>query len=135
MSILFDKTLGLLQAGMTVRRTHQSVTAGNIANADTPGYRAHRADFGDVLARARHRVDGPQMDRTHPAHMDTSGKTGEVTLDPETKLDDRPTRTDGNNVDLETEMAFLAANAAEFQALATVTRKKFAMMKYALDRN
>ena len=67
MSILFDKTLGLLQAGMTVRRTHQSVTAGNIANADTPGYRAHRADFGDVLARARHRVDGPQMDRTHPA--------------------------------------------------------------------
>jgi flagellar basal body rod protein FlgB len=59
----------------------------------------------------------------------------EYDLDPDITLSDQPVRADGNNVSLEAEMARLAANAAEFRALTAVTRKKFGMMKYALDKS
>lgn len=147
MSVLFDKTMMMLQTGLGVRRHQQGVTASNIANADTPNYRARRADFTDVLARAQDRVGPQHLERTNAHHLrgDTdsaqplapgsAGPSMNPEITPEVTLSDSPVRADGNNVDLETEMAFLAANATEYQALATITRKKFGLMKYAVDKS
>ncbi len=145
MSILFDKTMMMLQTGLGVRRHQQAVTASNIANADTPNYRARRADFSDVLSRAQDRVGPGGVERTHARHLrgDTASaqpaEAGSAPMNPEmtpeVHLSTAPVRQDGNNVDLEQEMSFLAANGADYQALATITRKKFGLMKYAVDKS
>lgn len=146
MSVLFDKTMVMLQAGLTTRRHQQSVTASNIANADTPGYRARRADFSDALSRAQERVGPRGLERTDARHLRGDASSAqplepgsmpemEPELVPEVRLSDAPVRADGNNVDLESEMARLAANATEYQAMATITRKKFGLMKYVVERS
>jgi flagellar basal-body rod protein FlgB len=145
MGVLFDRTMVILQAGLGVRRHQQSVTAGNIANVDTPGFRARQADFSAAMERVQSRLSVTSLRRTAEGHMRGGAAAAEplkpgtilpeYDLDPDITLSDQPVRADGNNVSLEAEMARLAANAAEFRALTAVTRKKFGMMKYALDKS
>jgi flagellar basal-body rod protein FlgB len=51
---------------MTQAVQKQAVSAGNIANLDTPGYRAREVSFGDVLDGEVNRL---QVERTNPAHL------------------------------------------------------------------
>jgi len=145
MSVLFDGTMVMLQSGLGVRRHQQSVTASNIANADTPGYRARKADFSEALSRIQNRLSNKSLRRTEGGHMrggaaaaeplEAGSVLAEYELDPDVTISDAPVRADGNNVMLEDEMARLAANGAEFRALTAVTRKKFGVMKYALEKS
>jgi flagellar basal-body rod protein FlgB len=146
MSILFDKTMMMLQTGLGVRRHQQAVTSSNIANADTPGYRARKADFSAALDRAQDRMGSHGIERTNARHLRGDSASAQplaagsilsedTGLQPDVRLSEAPVRQDGNNVDLEHEMSFLAANGAEYQALATITRKKFGLMKYAVDKS
>lgn len=52
-----DKTLKALAASLNFRQMRQEIISSNIANADTPGYKAKRVDFEKALARALD-VDG-----------------------------------------------------------------------------
>ena len=47
-----DKTLQALATSLNFRKLRQDVIASNIANADTPGYKARRIEFEEALARA-----------------------------------------------------------------------------------
>ena len=48
----FDPTLGALNTAMNLRLINQNVIASNIANADTPGYKAQRLEFEGALREA-----------------------------------------------------------------------------------
>ncbi|MCJ8320763.1 MAG: flagellar basal body rod protein FlgB, partial [Colwellia sp.] len=50
MAISFEKAFGLHPAGMEVRAKRAEIIASNIANADTPGYKARDMDFQKALA-------------------------------------------------------------------------------------
>lgn len=117
--MIFDNTMTLLEAGMTARRHRQSLTAGNIANADTPGYRARKVDFRETLRQ----VAGEGL----PAGSEPM----DARLRSATRIDKTPGRADGNNINMEAEVATEVANAMEYQALATLTRKKFSLMRLA----
>jgi flagellar basal-body rod protein FlgB len=156
MSLLFDKTLGRIQGGLNIRQKQQSVIAGNIANADTPGYRARRISFREALNRASG-GEQVQMATTQGRHMTAAGGldeqpatamaltdaahsvlpsgaagVGGEDLGAETAVDDSEGRVDGNNVDLEKEMSDMAMNAVEFNALGSIARKKFGLLRYAV---
>ena len=60
------KTLDLLSE-------RQKVLAGNIANADTPGYQARDFDFAQALAQARGGQGGETLAVTEPGHLSVSG--------------------------------------------------------------
>jgi len=59
-----DRTLAVLEKSLDLRARNQQVIAGNMANADTPGYSARKLSFEDDLQQA---IKRPEMS-TKPAH-------------------------------------------------------------------
>lgn len=113
------------QMGQAVQR--QSVAAGNLANLDTPGYKARAVSFGDVL-------DGelgalPSLARTTPGHLagalPSSGVAAEV--------EGLPARRDGNTVQLDKELLAMTKASGEFSAAQTALAAKFRLVRYAIN--
>jgi len=103
---------GLGQALDLYQARHRVLTE-NVANAETPGYRARDLDFGGALARA----------------FDASRQPGAAD-DAEPAIDAGATvKIDGNSVDLDTEMARLSQNALKIVALSQIIAKKYASLR------
>jgi len=92
----------------------QKVLAGNIANADTPGYKARDFDFSQALAQARSGTTGGGMQVTSASHLGAGGGPGS---DPQLlfRTSEQPA-LDGNTVDLDRERAHFADNALRYEA-------------------
>ena len=120
MSDLFDKTTDSLGASINLRLLRQSITSANIANAETPGYKAKKVDFEAALSRA-----------SSGEHFATGqGSISRVKADVYDNPDINITN-DGNTVDLEREMATLAENSILYKAALQLINKKLAALKYA----
>ncbi|RME15111.1 MAG: flagellar basal body rod protein FlgB [Bdellovibrio sp.] len=132
MSDLFDKTTDALASSLNFRLIRQNITAANIANAETPGYKAKKIDFEEALEAA--------IDRAHrvSATVDSSdhfpvgaGPISKVRAD----IYDNPegnVSNDGNTVDMEKEMATMAENSILYKAALRLINKKLGLMKYAV---
>jgi flagellar basal-body rod protein FlgB len=94
----------------------QRVIARNVANAETPGYRAQDVRFSRDLREA--------MARGGPDSL------GDVAI--ETFEKDGPTKPDGNSVDLDRELSDLSGNALAYQALVTLVAMKTTQMRSAI---
>ena len=98
------------------------VLASNIANVDTPNYKARDVSFGQVL--------GSEMGlaTTNPKHLQAgaSGAAGEV------RVEDTQPWADKNNVEMDLEVAKMTENAMLFEAGVTLLSKKIQMFKNAL---
>lgn len=107
----------VLQSGI-----RNGVLASNIANVDTPGYKAQDASFGQIL--------GTEMGlaKTDPKHLQGTSSEGSVEL----RGGDTQPWADGNNVELDQEVAKMTENAMFFQAGVTLLSKKVQMFKNAL---
>lgn len=90
----------------------QQVLAGNIANADTPGYKAQDVDFASALKQAR-----VVQTAAHSAHLPLAGDAGSAGGKAEVvfRAADQPS-IDGNTVDLDRERANFADNAMRYEA-------------------
>ena len=108
----FDQALGIHEQALKLRARRAEVLAGNIANADTPGYKARDFDFHAVLQKE---VGSSQrMRTTHPRHIQLD--SGVV---PPSQMGYRvPSQPslDGNTVDSQLEHSAFASNALEYQA-------------------
>ncbi len=105
---LFGSGFLQLEAAMTAREKVQSVHASNIANADTPNYKADTRNFADFFAQYHGKQDAGSLARTNPKHMDMSSSPsvfGGVFHQQGEAL-----RMDGNNVDTRKEMTQMAEN-------------------------
>ncbi|EPZ52034.1 MULTISPECIES: flagellar basal body rod protein FlgB [Bacteriovoracales] len=128
-----DKTLKALAASLNLRQIRHEVLTSNIANADTPGYKAKRVDFEEALARALD-VDGNlEMLTSEEKHFDV-GNGGFENLQPE--IYDDPNgivSEDGNTVDRDAEMAKMAENKILYDASVKLLNKKLGMLKYTIN--
>ena len=127
-----DTTLKTLATALNFRQMRQEIIASNIANAETPGYRAKRLDFEEALARAIDLDKLRSMDTTDKDHFDVGGG-GFDNLEP--KIYDDPNgvvANDGNTVDRDSEMAMMAENKIMYDAAIQMLNKKLALMKYAI---
>lgn len=124
---IFDRTMQLLERTLDLRSARQRVIASNLANEETPGYRATELNFLDQL-RSAYRGQPPViLAATHARHFgllarpqrfeSVSGRLSQV------PAGDLP--LDGNSVNLELEMAKLADNVMQYNAAATILAKKF----------
>lgn len=131
MSQLFDKTTDALGASIGMRLLRQNITSSNIANAETPGYKAKKLDFEEALSRA---IDLEGFGKAHVTHKDHlllgQGAIGRIHGDVYDNPDINITN-DGNTVDLEREMATLAENSILYKAAIQLINKKLGIMKYA----
>ena len=124
MGSLLDPAGGALEEAMRFRVARAAVLAGNIANADTPGYRRLDLRFDETLDRAEARLA-----RTHPGHLAAGGGA-----DGGWRLERGPrgTRPDGNGVDFERELIAMQRNAGAFTDLAAVLARLQGLVRTAI---
>ena len=116
-NILFDSTTQGLAQALTLRQKRHEVIASNLANVETPGYRAKELDFGTALKEAFEVPDGPEP-RLPEAQV----------------VEDReaPGRADGNTVDVDMQMAKLSANGGDYVALSRILAHRLALLRQAI---
>jgi len=131
MSISFDKALGIHEKALGFRAQRAEVLANNIANADTPNYKARDLDFGSVLAAQNSRQQGGfGMATTSSQHIAAEGM--EI-ADPGLRFrTPAHASLDQNTVDAQVEQAAYAENSIDFQASFTLLNSKFRGLMSAL---
>ncbi len=121
------KSISVALDGLSLR---QRVSSNNIANVDTPGYKAQFVSFEDQLQRAMHaETTDPTVtlavtSDAHLQHRPTSGTTI-----PQVGGNANDLRNDANNVDIDLEMTTLAETTLRYQALAQLTTNKLGLLK------
>lgn len=111
----------------------QGILAQNIANADTPGYKAKdlsAPDFSKLVSQAGQPVQNLRMASTNAKHMTGNGATGSYKIINRGKTDEL--NPDGNNVSVEDEMSKVAANQADYMKTLNLYTKAISMFKSAI---
>ncbi|MEG0636431.1 MAG: flagellar basal body rod protein FlgB [Pseudomonas sp.] len=132
MSISFDKALGIHEKALGFRAQRAEVLANNIANADTPNYKARDMDFSSVLAAESAKTANGHfaLDRTNNRHIEAEGLAmADESLQYRTPM--QPS-IDQNTVDAQLEQSSYAENAVGFQASFTLLNSKFKGLVSAL---
>lgn len=135
MSVSFEKAFGIHQHTLVVRNDRAEALAGNLANADTPGYKARDVDFNNAMVEQAHLLtvnNDPPMTKTNERHMDLS----DLPRDPELILKYRlPYQADtgnGNTVEVGTERMNYTSNTLEYQASLQFLNGRISKLKEAL---
>lgn len=110
-----DNTLAFHAQALNLRANRQQVLAANIANADTPHYKARDIDFRAALrdALAGRGTGALPMTRTAAGHLPGGNVVGGANLMYRTETQ---SSVDGNTVDMDVERAQFADNAIQYEA-------------------
>lgn len=129
--LLFDSTVRGLGQALDFRLLKQNVHAANIANADTPEYRAQKLDFEEALHNALDPHDSLPLATAAEGHF-SSGKQAPQINNPDIHENpDGVVNESGNSVQMEREMSELAQNRILYNAAINAIKKKFGLLKYA----
>jgi flagellar basal-body rod protein FlgB len=127
-----DKTMQALAASLKYRQLRQELIASNIANAETPGYKAKKIEFEEALSRALDTDDHMNMKTTDGKHFNV-GNGGFQNLQPEIVEDANGiVSQDGNTVDRDKELGEMAENKIMYDASVQLLNKKLGLLKYAI---
>jgi flagellar basal-body rod protein FlgB len=130
--------LGGIQQAMRHLSERQKVIAGNLANSDTPGFRAldvKAPNFGDLVERSAQQVSKPMVAPTAKmielggGSLPGSG-SAEIVAD-KSAVEVRP---DGNNVNLEEQMLKMSQVQSDYVALISLYRKHLSLFKTAVGK-
>lgn len=116
------------------RLTRHNVVTANVANAETPGYRAIGYDFEKQLQAISDADPNEQMKTSNPKHYLNAFTEADGTILPDVYV--RPTESvgqDGNTVDIDQEMAKLAQNQILYRATVELMNKKLGTLRYAIS--
>jgi len=123
--IRMDSTVDALRTSLGQASRRADVVASNLANVDTPKYRALDVRFEDALGTTA----GIEMSRTHSGHL-----SGLIGNSPNGTLMEAPVtrmRQDGNTVDIDLEMTRLSMVQGRYRTSAEMLRKRFALLVYS----
>jgi flagellar basal-body rod protein FlgB len=117
-----SEMVSALRRQMTIAAAKQAAAAGNLANLNTPGYKAVEVSFTDALDAS--------MAATHPGHLG-GGAAGGVRTE---EIRDAQPRRDGNTVVLDQELLKMTRAGGEFSQAQTALAAKFRMVRYAISQ-
>ena len=128
-----DNALDFQATALRLRAQRQEVLAGNIANADTPNYKARDFDFAQALqaavaGRTGGHVGGLPMTTTAPGHLPGNVQAGTPRLLYRTPSQDA---VDGNTVDMDRDRAEFSETALQYQAGITFISHQLKLMATA----
>ena len=130
-NLLFTRSMGLLEKGIDASSKRNNVLANNLANVDTPAFKRSEVVFEYELQKALQQ-NGISGVMTHAKHIPI-GRHPVNEITPEVVLDKSTTmRNDGNNVDIDREMAALAKNTIMFSAMAQEMNGEFQKLRTAI---
>lgn len=125
-----DSVFGLHQQAMSVLGRRMRLLSTNIANADTPHFKARDIDFRAALARASETAAGPA--KTHHRHLDT-GSAFPDRVDPLYRIPVQPA-LDGNTVDTQIEKTAFAETALRYESALTFLNRRISGLRSALSQ-
>ncbi len=123
---LFGNAVEQLSRGLSLASMRHGVLAQNIANVDTPGYRARDLVFDDTL-KALAAPSGGQLSPQGPGAV-VAGRTARVVA-----TTDATARPDGNTVHLDHQMARIAENTLYQHTLVQLLAGQFNALKQAIS--
>jgi flagellar basal-body rod protein FlgB len=110
--------LGVHAQALQVRSTRAELIANNLANADTPDYKARDIDFRAALSSAGAGPGGVQLATTRANHLGGSTAGSGIDAAAQYRVPLAPS-LDGNSVDVQVEQAAFAENSVRYQATLT----------------
>ena len=127
-------SVDLLEKGLNASWLRNEVIGNNIANVDTPGYKAKGVEFENLMASAMGTEgSGLKLSTTDDGHISKTGK-GLSNVEPEVVQDASTSETlDDNNVDMETQMAALAKNSIEYYTMISKVKSEFHNLDKAIN--
>lgn len=134
---LFDSvTHNLAEQAMDATWYKQNVVRHNIANVDTPDFKAKTVDFGLILKeKCRCRYHSGIKDGLYHADNSPIGEDGKLHLTVTTTYETNTSQIlDGNNVDMEKEQGALADAQYQFSALTDYLNNNYAMIRKAVSK-
>jgi flagellar basal-body rod protein FlgB len=131
---LFNFADRLQMAALDQRLKRSQVISANVANAETPGFRALGYDFEEQLGSMAGLDKTVALKVSEPQHLKNSfaKANGDVRADVYVK----PTESvgeDGNTVDVDDEMVHMAQNQLLYRSAAELINRKVGMIKYAIN--
>lgn len=134
---MFDNlftSVNTLQKGLDTAWMRNEVISNNIANVDTPGFKASQVEFEDIMAAALGAKDGElQLEATDEGHI-TGAVTSVEDANPRIVTNvDTSAGYDENNVNIENEMVELAKNSINYYALVGKVNSEFRKLNTAID--
>lgn len=117
----FSNSLGIHDNALLVRAQRSEVLANNLANADTPGFKARDIDFQAILRGEVQRSQAMDMNRTNEGHIAGKSSGGADVL---FRNPYQPS-IDGNTVDSNVENAEFTKNAMSYNASFDFLNRKF----------
>lgn len=124
---LFDNSIAGMTKAMDLTWRRNEAIASNIANAETPGYRAVDVNFASELEQAFNRKNDNLL-KTSSKHLDLEGEQGAHLVADLSGA----TKADGNNVDVDLQMGRLTFNAGRFNVGAALVRRKMQQLRDAI---
>ena len=127
-----EQELSVFSQAINLRTQRHQVLASNIANADTPNFKARDFNFEAAMrnAMAGHtEAGGLSLARTAAGHLDGGGSSGPAALQYRA-----PTQAaaDGNTVDMDVERSQIAENALQYQILTQLISDQFKGLRSAM---
>ena len=123
MSTISDSAvIDALRRQMAIAVAKQVASAGNLANVDTPNYKAKEVNFSETLKN--------KLSPANSTFPGASAGNGGVVLQ---EVEGLPQRRDGNTVQLDRELLQMSRAAGDFAAAQTALAAKFRLVRYAIN--
>ena len=131
---IFRETFSLLEKSLNLRSLQHRILASNIANMDTPNYKAVELDVAEEMNRNIHQgaSSGIQLARTQTTHLPASSNPTDAVKIKIAKSPELSLRSDGNTVDLDRTMGKLAENTLLYRTAAQIISRKFSGLRNAI---
>ena len=123
---MIDSVFGVHEKALGMRNERLTVLAKNIANAETPNFKARDFEFNDVLKRE---IGLGKMILTNDGHLSAGSANGNGSLTWEVPLSPS---LDGNTVEMSVQQAKFGRAAGEYQATLTILEGRISGIRKAL---
>lgn len=122
MSVIDSNLLNFIESQLTVATRRQEALSANIANADTPGYRARDVRFNEQMQMLS--ASGTSVSHITPGGADSRFQMFDVDTD---------VKPNGNSVDLDRELTEVTKNGLEFITLMQFLQNKLRTLRYSIS--
>jgi flagellar basal-body rod protein FlgB len=123
----------IMQRGMDASWMRMDVIAHNVANADTPNYKAQHVEFESVMRAALNGEGTLMTNVSDERHIRVGGVPDPIHVQPVTITDNHYTiRMDGSNVDIDHQMTEMAANYIRYSTLQAQVNSSFNKLKMVI---
>ena len=128
-------SVNTLQTGLNASWLRNEVIGNNIANVDTPGFKASHVRFEELVSEAVNAEGSLQMTVTDEGHIPTTGGRLENVVPEIVRDETTTTRMDGNNVNIDNEMVEMAKNSINYYAAVSKVNSEFRKLNTAINVN